>query len=142
MTWKVSFSLEAKEFVEGLQADERNEVLALVRMLREVGPSLDRPYAGTLRDTSGTSPKMSNLKELRIPFQRKQFRVIYVFDSERNAIILVGGDKVPIGEARWYPKYIKKAKKLYEEHEAEIKRRKSDEGSVGQPTQRGKKRGK
>ncbi|HHA2383357.1 TPA: type II toxin-antitoxin system RelE/ParE family toxin [Stenotrophomonas maltophilia] len=139
MSWTINVTTDAKEFLDGLTADEKVEVFATIKLLREVGPALRRPTSGTLRDS-----ELSNLKELRIRFERKQFRIIYAFDSEQNAILLVGGDKVPLGEKLWYPKYIARAKKLYEAHEAEIelRRRQATHSPRGKVAKRGKKQGK
>ncbi|HIE0125176.1 TPA: type II toxin-antitoxin system RelE/ParE family toxin [Stenotrophomonas maltophilia] len=139
MAWAINVTDDAKEFLDGLTADERVEVFASIRLLGQLGPALRRPTSGTLRDS-----ELSKLKELRIPFERKQFRIIYAFDSEQNAILLVGGDKVPLGEKRWYPKYIAKAKALYAAHEAEIdaRHRQATHNLRGKVAKRGRGRGK
>lgn len=122
MAWTVNLTTEASEFIAGLEPDERAEVIAKMKLLREFGPALDRPHSGTLDDKSSPkSQRLSKLKELRIKFERKQFRIIYVFDTQQNAVLLVGGDKVPMGGKRWYPKYIKMAKELLKQHEAGLK---------------------
>lgn len=122
MTWSISVSEEVRGFLKDLTNDERTEVSACISLLRELGPNLRRPQSGTLRNS-----KHSNMKELRVPYGRKQFRILYAFDTEQNAILLVGGDKVPLGDKRWYPKFIGVADKLYDEHldglKAEIKQK-------------------
>nr|WP_298123954.1 type II toxin-antitoxin system RelE/ParE family toxin [uncultured Pseudoxanthomonas sp.] len=116
MTWTVEATPEVGQFLrEELTDAERVEVYAVIRLLEQFGPNLPRPHSGTLRDDD-----ISKLKELRIPYKEKQFRILYAFDSERNGILLVGGDKVPLGEKLWYPKFIKEAKELLEKHEAQI----------------------
>lgn len=142
MAWNVTLTPEVQEFITGLTPDEESEVVAKIRLLQEFGPALDRPHSGTLDDEgSPKSKRLSKLKELRIKFERKQFRIIYVFDTQQNAILLVGGDKVPMGEKLWYPKYIKKAKELLEQHEAGLKA--SQAGGSGKvvPRGSGKRRG-
>lgn len=123
MTWNVTVSEEARAFLRGLTDDERNEVEACILLLRKFGPNLHRPYADTLKNS-----KHSNMKELRVRNERKQFRILYAFDPQQNAILLVGGDKVSLGR-RWYPKFIGIADRLYDKHlenlEAERKQEKT-----------------
>ena len=115
MAWTVALTTEAQDFIKELAPDEQAEVLATVKLLKEFGPVLRRPHSDTLKDND-----LSKLKELRIKFNRKEFRVLYAFDTQQNAILLVGGDKVPMGDKLWYPKYIKKAKELLAKHEADL----------------------
>lgn len=126
MTYKVEYTQEVQEFLDALHPEEFSEVAARIRLLKELGPNLRRPHADTLRDND-----ISKLRELRIPFKRKQFRVIYVFDSERNAILLVGGDKVPVGSRRWYSLNIERAKELLAIHERELEERRRVEAQRG-----------
>lgn len=133
MGYTVEATEDVAQFLRELSVEEFTEVSSRIRMLEEFGPSLDRPHAGTLRDK-----KVSKLKELRIRHERKQFRIIYAFDSARNAILLVGGDKVPLGGKRWYPKFIERAKQLLNEHELRLeeKKRLEEEGKGAVPKAR------
>lgn len=125
MTWSVSAGEEVKAFLNTLTNDEFKEVGARLALLRDMGPHLKRPHADTL---SGSRHK--NMKELRIPHKEKQFRILFAFDTERNAILLVGGDKVPLGEKLWYPKFIAMADDLYDAHEnALAEKRKQQEAA-------------
>jgi len=51
------------------------------------------------------------MKELRIQNKKRLFRIFFVFDTERKAILLIGGDKR--GEKRFYKKMIPLADDLY-----------------------------
>jgi hypothetical protein len=42
------------------------------------------------------------------------FRVAFLFDEKRKAIILIGGDKKGKDEKRFYRKLIKRAEEIYE----------------------------
>ncbi|MFI4937033.1 MAG: type II toxin-antitoxin system RelE/ParE family toxin [Candidatus Berkiellales bacterium] len=55
--------------------------------------------------------KYSHMRELRIQHKGKPYRVLYAFDPNRMAILLLGGSKV--GDNRWYKKNIPLAEKLY-----------------------------
>jgi hypothetical protein len=37
--------------------------------------------------------------------------VLFIFDPQRNAVLLIGGDKT--GNDRWYDEYLPKAERVY-----------------------------
>ncbi len=121
MSWTVKVGEDVAEFLEALTPEESSDVFACIQLLREFGPNLRRPHADTLRNSSH-----SNMRELRIPHKRKQFRILYAFDTEQNAILLVGGDKVPMGEARWYRKFIALADKRLSEHLQDLEEKRKE----------------
>jgi hypothetical protein len=59
-------------------------VTAAIDLLAETGPSLGRPAVDSIQGS-----KIHNLKELRA----STIRVLFVFDPERQAVLLVAGDK-------------------------------------------------
>ena len=54
------------------------------------------------------SPK---LRELRVQHGGKPYRILYAFDPKRNAVLLLGGNKM--GGNRWYDTHVPKAQKLF-----------------------------
>ncbi|WHS28428.1 type II toxin-antitoxin system RelE/ParE family toxin [Auritidibacter ignavus] len=62
------------------------------------------------------------MKELRPGSSgRSELRVLFAFDPERVAIMLIAGDK--IGDwKRWYKKHISLADDLFDEHLARLRR--------------------
>jgi hypothetical protein len=60
------------------------------------------------------------MRELRIQHRGHAFRVLYAFDPNRAAVLLIGGDKT--GNDRWYEIFIPIADRLYDEYLAELKR--------------------
>ena len=54
------------------------------------------------------------MKELRIQNRQRLFRILFAFDPDRQAILLVGGDKR--GDKRFYQKMIPLADALLDEH--------------------------
>jgi hypothetical protein len=54
------------------------------------------------------------------------WRIIFIFDPQRNAVLLLGGNKT--GDNRWYKKNIPLAEKRYFEY-LENLRRKDDEAN-------------
>jgi len=57
---------------------------------------------------------LSNLKELRTQTENHIYRVAFIFDEERKAVLLIGGDKKGKNEKRFYRNLIKQAEKIYE----------------------------
>ena len=60
------------------------------------------------------------MRELRIQYEGRPYRVLYAFDPVRVALLLLVGDKT--GDDRWYEKMVPKADDLYEEHLRTIKK--------------------
>ncbi len=54
------------------------------------------------------------MKELRVQNKKRLFRLFFVFDPDRKAILLAGGDKR--GDKRFYQRMIPVADKRYEEY--------------------------
>ncbi|MCL2831970.1 MAG: type II toxin-antitoxin system RelE/ParE family toxin [Treponema sp.] len=80
-------------------------------MLEEYGPQLPRPHADTLKGSS-----LSNLKELRSQTENHLYRVAFIFDKERKALLLIGGDKKGKNEKRFYRNLIKNAEEIYRQY--------------------------
>ena len=59
-------------------------------------PNLPRPHADTLKGS-----KLKNLKELRTHTESHVFRIAFFFNEERNAVLLIGGDKKGKDEKRF-----------------------------------------
>lgn len=84
-----------------------------VTALLDDGPSLGRPLVNRLKGSN-----LHNLKELRPGSTgTSEVRIIFIFDPERNAVLLVAGDKagqwtawcrqaIPLAEER-YAAYLK-----------------------------------
>ena len=82
-----------------------------VEVLKEYGPQLPRPHADTLKGS-----KLSNLKELRAQFAASVFRIAFIFDVERKAVLLIGGDKKGKNEKLFYRSLIKQAEEIYQQY--------------------------
>jgi hypothetical protein len=54
------------------------------------------------------------MKELRIQYQGEPWRVLFAFDPQRQAILLVGGNKT--GNKRWYVENLPIAEQRYERY--------------------------
>ena len=87
------------EVWDGLTAEEQESVAHDVNILREKGVGLQFPRCSGI-----STSKHQRMRELRIQHQGRPFRVLYVFDPYRAAILLIGGDKT--GENRWYEIFV------------------------------------
>lgn len=109
MEWDVQFDEDFSVWLMGLAVDLRNEIIAHVNLLREHGPQLGRPYVDTLEASAFT-----NMKELRVQFRGDPWRILFAFDPQRTAILLVGGNKR--GDKRWYKKHLPIADERFRRH--------------------------
>ena len=84
-------------------------------LLRERGPQLGRPYVDTVEASAFT-----NMKELRVQFRGDPWRILFAFDPNRAAILLVGGNKR--GDKRWYKKHLPIADERFRRHLEQLHR--------------------
>lgn len=111
MTWVVLFHDVFDMEFSDLKEDLQDELLAHARLLAEFGPNLGRPTVDTLKGSRHT-----NMKELRFSWNGQVWRVAFAFDPQRQAILLVGGDKGSADQRRFYKRLISVADERYEEH--------------------------
>jgi hypothetical protein len=71
--------------------------------------------------------KYAKMKELRASVKNAGLRIAFAFDPERQAILLIGGNKAGAKQKRFYERLIATAEALYEAHLAAIERRKKEE---------------
>jgi hypothetical protein len=118
VSWVVEIGDEFEPEFFALREDVRTEILALTRLLQQFGPQLRRPRVDTLNQS-----RYSNMKELRFSAADGEWRVAFAFDTQRNAILLVAGDKSGVGERRFYRELIRKADDRFAKHLARLKRK-------------------
>jgi hypothetical protein len=109
MEWDVQFDEDFLLWFNGLVEPLQDEILAHANVLRERGPQLGRPYVDTVEDSDFT-----NMKELRVQFRGDPWRILFAFDPNRAAILLVGGNKR--GNKRWYKKHLPIADERFKRH--------------------------
>ena len=111
MNWQIlfhdDFVLEFKQFSRNVQ----KKMLARIKLLEKFGFQLGRPHVDTLKGS-----KYNNMKELRFDADDGVWRIAFIFDPQRNAILLVGGDKSKFKEKRFYKQLIDKADFRYQQH--------------------------
>lgn len=115
VTWIVDIELIA-EWLASLDGGSRGQVVVAVELLEEHGPHLGRPLVDSV-----VGSRHKTMKELRPRFSgRSELRLLFAFDPERRAIILVAGDKAGAWK-RWYRQSIPKAGDLFDEHQRSLK---------------------
>ncbi|WP_414167690.1 type II toxin-antitoxin system RelE/ParE family toxin [Streptoverticillium reticulum] len=92
-------------------------VEAAIDALAGRGPMLGRPLVDRIHGS-----RIHNLKELRpASGGRTEVRLLFVFDPEREAILLVAGDKAGRW-SQWYVDAIPLAEARYDEYLADVRR--------------------
>lgn len=99
---------EFERWFGSLDAERRADVSAAVARVAAGGPTLGRPRVDVIHGS-----RLHKLKEARVG---QGIRMLFAFDSDRNLVMLVGGDKTGRWN-RWYPQKIQLAERLYRDHE-------------------------
>lgn len=108
--WSVDVELIGG-WLDSLDRGSWRQVIAAIEILADRGPQLGRPLVDTV-----SASRHRNMKELRPGSSgSSELRVLFAFDPERRAIMLIAGDKA--GDwARWYRKNIPLADDLFDRH--------------------------
>ncbi len=110
--WSIVLLEEVLDWYDAL-GDEDTETAELVGaafdLLAQEGPSLGRPLVDSI-----VGSRIGNLKELRpASSSRSEIRILFVFDPQRQAIVLAAGDKAGRW-SRWYRENIPIAELRYD----------------------------
>lgn len=108
MTYEVEYTDEFEQWWLTLDEATQDEIDIAVELLQEWGPNLRFPQSSGVQGTR--HPRM---RELRVQHKGNPYRILYVFDPRRVAVLLLGGSKV--GNDRWYEENVPKADRLYDE---------------------------
>jgi len=127
MSWIVSFHDAFDTEFAALVEDLQDELLAHAQLLAEFGPNLGRPTVDTLKGS-----RHANMKELRFSWAGQVWRVAFAFDPQRQAILLVGGDKGGADQRRFYKRLLTVADERYDDHLGSL-------GQSGKESKNGKK---
>ena len=98
-----------------MEVELQDELLAHAKLLATFGPDLGRPTVDTLKGSCH-----SNMKELRFSWNGQVWRVAFAFDPQRQAILLVGGDKGGADQRRFYKRLLTVADARYDDHLATL----------------------
>ena len=113
VAWDVEVTDEFKAWWGGLSEAERISVERSVLLLEERGPHLPFPYSSRVNGS-----RHSAMRELRVQHQGRPYRVLYIFDPRRVALLLLGGNKT--GDDRWYERKVALADQIYDNYLAEM----------------------
>lgn len=111
MSWSILFHDEFAAEFAALTESLQNELLAHAMLLRDFGPGFGRPTVDTLKGS-----KHANMKEMRFVWAGEVWRVAFAFDPDRQAILLVGGDKGGANQRRFYKRLIAIADERFDGH--------------------------
>ena len=89
----VSTTSEFARWWSGLGSERSAQVAGAIAHIVQSGPTLGRPHVDVIHGS-----RVHKLKEARIV---RCVRVLFAFDSNRRAVMLVGGDKAGKWN-RWY----------------------------------------
>lgn len=106
MTTEIIVTAEFEGWYENLPVTSRTAIIRVVDSLQAQGATLGFTYSSAILGSSLA------LRELRVQVMGEPFRILYVFDPARQAILLLGGNKVGRGN-RWYKPAIRLAERLY-----------------------------
>ena len=110
MPWTVANHDAFEPEFDALPETVQDELLAMMRLLAIYGPQLGRPHADTL---SGS--RHANMKEIRFSEAKGVWRFAFAFDPERNAVILVGGEKQGVSQHRFYRELVREADRRFDD---------------------------
>ncbi len=135
-TWEVEFHPTCEAWANDLPQADAEALLAAIRVLKVEGPNLGRPLVDRIKGS-----RHRNMKELRPGSTgRTEVRVLFAFDRQRKAILLVGGDKSEDWKG-WYKEYVPIADDRFDEHQHRIEKSTPKErpakGIDGRPKRRG-----
>jgi hypothetical protein len=117
-SWVVDLEL-IYDWLKVVDEDTYDQVVAALQILAEVGPGLGRPLVDTI-----VGSRHKNMKELRPGSSgRSEVRILFAFDPQRHAIMLLAGDKQGRWD-KWYRTNVPIADDRYDEHLEKLKKEK------------------
>lgn len=137
-TWNIKQTAEFQEWFDDADKKLKEAIVENVEVLKQMGPQLGRPYADTIKGSS-----ITNLKELRFDSGEKVIRVFFVFDPDRNGVLLIGGNKSSSGGKTFYKDMIAQSEKIYakylEERQKALEKEKKKVEKKKEPSKKQKK---
>ncbi len=117
MTWTVVFHEEFESEFDALPEEVQDKLIANAALLEKFGSTLSRPRVDTLKGS-----KYSKMKELRFNAADGVWRVAFAFDPQRQAVLLVAGDKSGLNQKLFYRNLIRLADKRFDKYLANIEK--------------------
>ena len=111
----VRYTDEFEQWWNSLDEAEQISVDAKVGMLESMGIALGDPHSSKI-----LTSQFGQMRELKIQHQGRPYRLLYAFDPERSAVLLIGGDKT--GNNRWYEIFVPLADRIFTQYLKESKK--------------------
>ena len=112
--WSIIKTDEFSEWYSHLDPDAKEDIYEKALILKELGPTLGRPFVDTVNGS-----RHSNMKELRVQSKGRPFRIFFAFDPKRKAVFLIGDNKQ--GKKRFYEIMIPIADNLWDRYLEDMK---------------------
>lgn len=109
---EVIYTDEFGEWFRNLADDDAEAVARKVELLDQMGVTLEFPHSSNVAGTD------EPLRELRITSGGDPIRVFYAFDPNRDAVLLLGGNKA--GDDRFYERMVPKVETIWQEYLDEL----------------------
>jgi len=107
--WEVLLLEAVHQWFLALDPETAVQVAAAIDALEREGPLLGRPLVDRIHGST-----VHNMKELRPgSVGRSEVRVLFVFDPQREAVLLVAGDKSGAWR-QWYREAVPLAEQRYQ----------------------------
>ena len=118
MAWEVLLDEDFAEWLTSLDVGLQDAIFAHIGLLEEFGPQLGRPQVDHVK-----ASEFDNMKEMRVQSKGDPWRILFAFDPERKAVLLVGGCKA--GDKRWYKTNVPIADERFRRHLENLKKKKT-----------------
>lgn len=109
--WKIRQTPEFEDWFLNSDQKLQNDIVENVEILRQFCPHLSRPHVDTIKGSS-----ITNLKELRFRSNKRVIRIFFVFDPDRNGVLVIGGNKAGSGDKNFYERMIKLSENIYKRY--------------------------
>lgn len=108
--WIVTFHPAFASEFRAFDREVRRQAGLVIDVLRTHGPALGRPQVDALKGS--VHP---NMKELRVAVADDWYRFAFAFDPQRQAVVLCGGGKGGVSQAKFYRALIAKADERFDD---------------------------
>ena len=115
--WNVLYHDKFEKWFVAQAEDLQDAILKLAALLIRMGPQLGRPRVDQIKASD-----FKNMKELIVQHKGKPWRILFAFDTNQDAIFLVGGCKA--GDERFYRTHVPIADERFRHHLVEITQKK------------------